>query len=246
MNECWLLKFIARKLKLAGGTSITTTQERWKYFESEILIICRNIREFVFQLIKPADLPLPMRFTGRLAGCTLSPSYSRRLALNPISAALHSTQSSSRADRPTHREHAVVYRLDPTTFFSLSDSPLWPSRLHRRRCRHLIQSRSEFHSRSSAASSSSARQEFWPVHVSSSLPTALITLLLHSSACLPARHRRRRDATRRPSSATSASTSSHPVILGYETLQGNSCFATIPLRYNFTRRFFFRMRMMAE
>lgn len=73
VNECWLLKFIARKLKLAGGTSITTTQERWKYFESEILIICRNIREFVFQLIKPADLPLPMRFTGRLAGCTLSP-----------------------------------------------------------------------------------------------------------------------------------------------------------------------------
>lgn len=29
VNECWLLKFIARKLKLAGGTSITTTtQER--------------------------------------------------------------------------------------------------------------------------------------------------------------------------------------------------------------------------
>lgn len=134
-----------------------------------------------------------MRFTGRLAGCTLSPSYSRRLALNPISAALHSTQSSSRADRPTHREHAVVYRLDPTTFFSLSDSPLWPSRLHRRRCRHLIQSRSEFHSRSSAGSSSSARQEFWPVHISSSLPTAhyvVVTLV-----CLPARHRRR-DATR--------------------------------------------------
>lgn len=70
MNECWLLKFIARKLKLAGE------EERWKtlndihtfmYIPTEdgnTLRLYRKIREFVFQLIKPVD-SLFAKCTGR-------------------------------------------------------------------------------------------------------------------------------------------------------------------------------------